>query len=110
MPAAVLVVPTMIIMVAITVRVAVAHFPETPHRHALPMRGGEDANDLVVAAARPDDSVRSGLLHPEHHPAAVHQDFARHDHHALHRYDVDILFWLLIDHLGTRIPGRDAGG
>src|SRR6266508_2482077 len=41
----------------LAVAAALALFPQTAHSDALTPRGREDADDIIVAAARPDDAV-----------------------------------------------------
>src|SRR6266550_27942 len=75
-----------------------ALFPQTAHRDALAARGREDADDVIVAAPRPDDAIGTRALHAVHRPTPRDEHVARHDHDAIHRHDI-----LVLDRLGVDV-------
>src|SRR5439155_11513273 len=70
---------------------AFARFPQTAHGNTVTARRREDADDVVVAAPRPDEPARAIALHAVHRPAPRDQHVARHDHDAIDRHDILVL-------------------
>src|SRR6266550_3980880 len=87
-----------LVFAAVAAVAALALFPQTAHRDALAARGREDADDVIVAAPRPDDAVGARALHPVHRPAPRHEHVARHDHDAIDGHDI-----LVLDRLGVDV-------
>src|SRR5206468_4154865 len=93
-----LVLAAVAVLAAFVVIVAFARLQQTAHRDALPARGRENSDDLIIAAAGPDDAVGTRALHAVHRPAPRHEHVARHDHDAIDRHDI-----LVLDRLGVDV-------
>src|SRR6266568_9440583 len=86
------------VLAAFAAFAAFARFPQTAHGNTVTARRREDADDVVVAAPRPDDPVGAIALHAVHRPAPRDQHVARHDHDAIDRHDI-----LVLDRLGVDV-------
>src|SRR5882672_3505891 len=93
-----LVLAAVAVLAAFVVIIVFARLPQAAHRDALAARGREDADDIIVAAPRPDDAVGTRALHAVHRPAPRDEHVARHDHDAIDRHDI-----LVLDRLGVDV-------
>src|SRR5690242_10100359 len=85
---------------------AVALFVNAPDQDAVALWGREDAHHLVVTTSGPHHAIGAVVFDADDGVPALHEHFAGHHHHAVHRNDVDILGRFGIHHLRARIDSR----